>query len=190
MSIGWKFGKGARYNATLFYRMSWSLFGLNNNNDFFRRSKMTNVARNIDLESAASRPIQAQADSSDEVTGLNFRTALDAHLVWKLHLMRIIEGESDDPLEPSTACRDDLCILGRWLYGPGLERFAHHQRFQQVIQAHAHFHRCAGQVLEMARAGKKQEAVLEISEGAFARASLEISRHLIRLWHDLGVHHK
>lgn len=124
---------------------------------------------------------------TEELNGLNFKTALEAHLKWKVRLMSVIDGTSTEVIDPNTVSRDDQCVLGKWLYGEGGKQFKEQAGFQNVVAAHAHFHRCAGHALEMALDGKNQEAAAEVTGGAFAKASLEVSRHLMRLWRDLGL---
>jgi hypothetical protein len=122
-----------------------------------------------------------------EVGGLNFKTALEAHLKWKVRLMGIIDGSSTEVIDPNVVSRDDQCMLGKWLYGEGNRQFKEYPGFQHVVSSHAHFHKCAGHALELALDGKTQEAAAEVTGGAFAKASLEVSRHLMRLWRDLGI---
>lgn len=136
---------------------------------------------------AEKEPAHIAADTDKEIGGLNFKTALEAHLKWKVRLMGVIDGSSTEVIDPNIVARDDQCILGKWLYGEGEKQFKDQLGFQNVVAAHAHFHRCAGHTLELALDGKTQEAAAEVTGGAFAKASLEVSRHLMRLWRDLGI---
>lgn len=137
--------------------------------------------------SAEKEPAHIADESQNELNGLNFKTALEAHLKWKVRLMSVIDGTSTEVINPNVVSRDDQCVLGKWLYGEGAANFKEYPGFQNVVTAHAHFHRCAGHALEMALDGKTTEAAAEVSGGAFAKASLEVSRHLMRLWRDLGI---
>lgn len=132
-------------------------------------------------------PAHIADESQNELSGLNFKTALEAHLKWKVRLMSVIDGTSTEVINPNVVSRDDQCVLGKWLYSEGASQFKELEGFKNVVTAHAHFHRCAGHALEMALDGKTKEAAAEVTGGAFAKASLEVSRHLMRLWRDLGI---
>lgn len=129
----------------------------------------------------------AANDEDESIAGLNFKTALESHLGWKVRLMNVIDGTSEETIDPRIVSCDDQCTLGKWLHGEGAIQFGEQVGFQNVVTAHAHFHRCAGHALELALDGKNQEAAAEVSGGAFAKASLEVSRYLMRLWRDLGL---
>lgn len=134
-------------------------------------------------------PEHIARDENNELAGLNFKTALEAHLKWKLTLMSVIDGTNTEVMDPRIVSRDDRCTLGQWLYGEGAKQFGDQIGFQKVVEAHTHFHHCTGHALELALDGKNQEAAAEVAGGAFAKASLEVSRHLMRLWRDLGIEH-
>jgi hypothetical protein len=131
-------------------------------------------------------PVSA-AEEDGIIAGLNFKTALESHLKWKVRLMSVIDGTSEETIDPRIVSCDDQCTLGKWLHGEGEKRFGEQLGFQHVLTSHAHFHRCAGHALELALDGKNKEAAAEVSGGAFAKASLEVSRYLMRLWRDLGI---
>ncbi|MFY9261530.1 MAG: CZB domain-containing protein [Gallionella sp.] len=137
--------------------------------------------------SSEKEPEHIAEDKDKEIGGLNFKTALEAHLKWKVRLMGVIDGSSSESIDPNIVSRDDQCVLGKWLHGDGEKQFKNQPGFQNVVIAHAHFHRCAGHTLDLALDGKTEEAAAEIAGGAFAKASLEVSRHLMRLWRDLGI---
>ena len=70
-------------------------------------------------EAAAQPP----ADASMELAGLNFMTAIEAHIKWKSRLESYIQGTSTEDLKVEVICRDDQCPLGKWIYSAGGERF-------------------------------------------------------------------
>jgi methyl-accepting chemotaxis protein len=47
--------------------------------------------------------------------------AIEAHRQWKMRLRRAMAGQ--ETIDADTACRDDVCTLGRWLHGPGGSRW-------------------------------------------------------------------
>ena len=128
-------------------------------------------------------------NASEEIGGLNFKTALEAHIKWKLRLKGVIDGTGTEVLDPRTVSKDDQCVLGKWLYSEGQQKFGNLPAFKDVVTSHAHFHQCAGHTLELALEGKNAEAGKELTGGSFARASMDVSRHLMRLWRDVGIDH-
>lgn len=127
--------------------------------------------------------------ANDVIGGLNFKTALEAHIKWKLRLKGVIDGSGTEVLDPRTVSKDDECVLGKWLYGEGQKKFGTLTVFNELVSSHAEFHKCAGHTLELALEGKTPEAEKELIGGCFARASLTVSRHLMRLWRDVGIDH-
>ncbi len=148
-------------------------------------TKMTHWWTTIFGNTEASPELGNAVD--EVIAGLNFKTALESHLGWKVRLMSVIDGSSEETIDLRIVSCDDQCTLGKWLHGEGAVQFGEQMGFQNVVAAHAHFHRCAGHALTLALDGKNKEAVAEVSGGAFAKASLEVSRYLMRLWRDLDL---
>lgn len=127
-------------------------------------------------------------DASEEMAGLNVKTAIEAHIKWKNRLKDVIDGTSAEVLDPQVVASDDQCALGKWLHGEGGKKFGSMPGFMPVMTAHAYFHKCAGKTLNLALEGKLKEADQELKSGDFARASMDVSLHLMRLWRDVGHH--
>jgi hypothetical protein len=125
--------------------------------------------------------------SADEIAGLNFKTALEAHIKWKHRLKDVINGSSTETLDPEVIGRNDMCVLGKWINSEGARKFAEQPGFVAVVGAHTHFHKCAANTLRLAQAGELEKAEADLNSGDYARASLEVSRHLMRLWRDVGI---
>lgn len=121
-------------------------------------------------------------DLGAELEGLNFMTAIDAHMKWKNRLESYIAGNSDEQLEVAVICRDDRCPLGQWIYGRGNERFQDIEVFGEMKQQHAQFHVCAGNVLAAAQAGNKDEAQRMLQHGDYVRASERVKMLLAKLY--------
>ena len=134
-------------------------------------------------EAAAQPP----ADASTEVAGLNFMTAIEAHIKWKGRLESYIDGTSSEDLKAEVICRDDQCPLGKWIYGPGGERFGTIEAFGEMKGQHALFHQCAGRIVETAQAGKKEEARRLLQYGDYVRASEQVKRLLAKLYVRLNT---
>ena len=129
----------------------------------------------------------APAEASMEVAGLNFMTAIEAHIKWKTRLETYIQGTSQEDLKVETVCRDDQCPLGKWIYSTGGERFGTIDTFGEMKGQHALFHQCAGRVLETAQQGKKEEAMRLLQYGDYVRASEQVKRLLAKLYVRLNA---
>lgn len=119
---------------------------------------------------------------SGEVAGLNFKSAVDAHMKWKIRLDAYISGTSDEKLDASVVCRDDQCPLGKWIYGRGGGEFGYSETFFDMKAHHAHFHRCAGDIVLAAQAGDKDKARQLLHHGDYVHASERVKKLLARLF--------
>lgn len=134
-------------------------------------------------EAEAQPPI----DASAELAGLNFMTAIDAHMKWKTRLENYIQGTGTEDLKVEVVCRDDQCPLGKWIYSAGGEHFGTIDTFGEMKGQHALFHQCAGRILETAQAGKKDEAMRLLQYGDYVRASEQVKRLLAKLYVRLSA---
>ena len=82
--------------------------------------------------------------------------AVSAHAKWKYHLMDAIDtGKS--AWRVGDVRSDHACDFGKWLIAlPLSDRLSEHAK--KVRTLHAEFHGLAADVLEMALAGRKEEA--------------------------------
>jgi hypothetical protein len=129
--------------------------------------------------------VPAAADGNDkgaEVGGLNFKSAVDAHMKWKIRLEAYINGTSDEDLKVDVICRDDQCHLGKWIYGRGGGQFGYSETFFDMKAHHANFHRCAAEVLAMAQEGDKDQALRLLHHGDYVRASERVKKLLAKLF--------
>lgn len=136
-------------------------------------------------DKASATPAAALAAADDkgaELAGLNFKTAVDAHMKWKVRLESYINGSSTEELKVDVVCRDDLCPLGKWIYDKGGEKFGFSETFFDMKAHHAHFHRCAGDVLAAAQAGHKEAATRLLNSGDYVKASERVKMLLARMF--------
>lgn len=130
---------------------------------------------------------QEAAPAADEVQGaviggLNFMTAIDAHMKWKTRLENYIHGSGDEDLQVEAVSRDDECTLGKWIHGTGGQQFARVESFGEMKEQHAQFHACAGRVLGVAQSGRKEDALRMLQHGDYVRASERVKMLLARLY--------
>ena len=125
-----------------------------------------------------------------EIDGLNFQSAIDAHIKWKLRLADTIAGRSQEKLEVANVSRDDQCVLGKWIHGNGNAKYGKTPAFTELRQTHAHFHKCAALVLGEAQKGNRVQAEKYLSSGEYVQASEKVKRLLVRLYIQLDAAHK
>lgn len=135
-------------------------------------------------DDAGSEPADAAppAEGGGELAGLNFRSAIDAHMKWKARLESCLSDASEEKLDVAVVSCDDQCLLGRWIYGAGGQHYGDLPEFQQMKEEHARFHHCAGEVLTCCQAGDKEGANRKLISGDYPRTSERVKLHLARLY--------
>ncbi|MDH5204216.1 MAG: CZB domain-containing protein [Hylemonella sp.] len=133
-----------------------------------------------------ARADSLMAGGTEEVAGLNFKTAIDAHMKWKARLRAAIDGSSDEQLDPQLIALDNQCLLGKWLHGPGGEKFGGYPRFKTLCAEHARFHRSAAAVAQLTQEKKIDEAKKEIEAGSYHDISLKVTGELAALYVEIS----
>ncbi len=141
--------------------------------------KSTSEGKEIDL--ATVTPLRGE---STILSGLDFQDAIEAHQKWKVRLQACIEGSSKESLDPRVVCRDDQCVLGKWINGPGANMHGSKPGFSQLKIEHAQFHVLASEVLLGTYGGRTEEA-MEKLDGVFAQSSLRTKKLLANLFLDI-----
>jgi len=135
-----------------------------------------------------AQSIPSKLENMDkEAEGLNFKLAIEAHQKWKKRLSDVVDGNSDEVLQVDLVSRDDQCLLGKWIHGPGSQKFWLSEQFIRLKNNHAHFHVCAGNVLHLAQTDRQQEAALELKEGDYTRVSQEVIRDLVAVYTQVEI---
>lgn len=117
----------------------------------------------------------------EEFAGLNLQEVLNAHLAWNDRLKNYLDGTSDEKLDVNQIAPDNLCVLGKWIYGPGEKQFAKLKEFTELKQTHNVFHRTAGQIVQEFANGNASNAV-SLLKGKFRSLSNQIQLNLITLY--------
>ena len=94
---------------------------------------------------------------SDDALGLDFEAMIRGHRSWKKRLMSDLNGHGD-PIDPATACVDNACPLGKWIYSDGRARYGQLPELESLRLQHARFHSCAGEIATHIRQGRQDEA--------------------------------
>jgi len=116
--------------------------------------------------------------NADAGLGAVLDAAIEGHARWKMRLNAALN--SGDVPDPKTVCVDNACALGKWIYGDG-QRYEADVRFQSLREEHKAFHKQVGQVINLIRSGKKEEAKRELLEGDYKRISQEVITSLYAL---------
>jgi hypothetical protein len=111
---------------------------------------------------------------------ISIADAVDAHVKWKLRLQRYCSGVSDEKLDADTVCRDDQCVLGKWIYGPAQNHFHGNACFDKMCSEHASFHMLAGSVVRKMQSGDKLGAE-EILDNDYRHTSFRVIKTLTEL---------
>lgn len=135
----------------------------------------------VAMPPAPAAPLSGE-ERGVEVGGLNFKSAVDAHMKWKMRLLAYINGTSTEDLKADVVCRDDQCPLGKWIYSRGGGEFGYSETFFDMKAHHTNFHRCAGEVLTAAQAGEKEKALNLLHHGDYVRASERVKKLLAKLF--------
>lgn len=117
----------------------------------------------------------------ESLSGLNLKEVIDAHMQWKDKLNATLNGTAEEKYEVETVSKDNLCILGKWLYGPGKEKFSKLPEYEALRKIHADFHVCAASVLTHHEQGSLASAAKTLN-GEFKDLSNQIQLDLVRLF--------
>jgi hypothetical protein len=111
--------------------------------------------------------------------------ALAAHAKWKYRLMEVIDTGNSE-FRVSDVRTEDACQFGKWLLAmPLSERLS--ERYKQVRALHAEFHGLTADVLELALAGRKDEATAAMALGSrFAILSSNLTMAIVA-WKDAAA---
>ncbi len=121
-------------------------------------------------------------------SNLNMGSATDvasiiqAHHAWKMRIQSVINGTSDEVFDIEMIAKDNVCVVGRWLYGAGTETMSDSQEFQDLLSKHKDVHTCAAHCLQLAYNGKKEEANKDLLQGNYSVALSEVMKALVALY--------
>lgn len=144
--------------------------------DFFKKLVFWKNASDAEIEKTE---INFSPDE-EEIAGLNFKTAIEAHSQWKVRLSVYLRGGRNEELKVENIEVDNKCILGKWIYGEGGEKYG--SELDEIKKVHAHFHKEAGVVLSTYLNGDKDKATMLLNEGDYAKHSANIKRILMQLY--------
>lgn len=130
-------------------------------------------AETIDVNSVISQ-------GQEEINGLNFKGAIDAHVKWKQRLELFIKDESEEKLKVEDISVDNKCVLGKWIYGDGNKLCGN--EINELKEAHASFHKNAGLVLNEYFEGNKNKSLELLNDGEYSLYSNKVKKLLLQLY--------
>jgi hypothetical protein len=102
-------------------------------------------------------------------------------------LQSYVAGTSKEQLDAMVICRDDQCVLGKWIHGPALQYFQDDEDFDKLRSDHANFHLFAGSVV-MAVQDNDLAGSDALLKNEYARASRDVIQDLVEL--NKHLHHE
>ena len=125
---------------------------------------------------------------SRDIAPLDWQRIIVSHQEYRDTLMRSLRGEGA-PLQWRVVCRDDSCLLGRWMRRHADTIWPSTRSvFERAQRLHAEFHRQAGELLREAEQAQAAERVLaDLGAGALDRVSDRLVRALHQLSWSMGA---
>lgn len=107
---------------------------------------------------------------SDVIPGLDVNDAISSHQELSNRLRDLIDGASGRALDAAVISSDSKCAFGKWIHGRAVLRYARLSEFGSLRDAHAQFHVCAGNVLQVQQQGNRA-AARALHNGALQKAA-------------------
>ena len=106
--------------------------------------------------------------------------AIGKHIEWKAALRSAIANR--ESVDADTIRRDNCCELGKWLHGEGATCYDSKVNFTRVLDAHADFHRRAGEIADTINAKNYElaETMLD-ARSDFGAASIAVAAAILGL---------
>lgn len=121
------------------------------------------------------------SEEEENLSGLNLKNVIDAHFEWKSRLESTLDGSSSKTYDAADVAKDNLCTLGKWLYGPGKKLYSKLPEYKELLKVHAEFHICASEILIDHDGGDTEQANKKLDR-EFNDLSGQIQIDLVRLF--------
>jgi methyl-accepting chemotaxis protein len=95
---------------------------------------------------------------------LDLSKAKAAHLAWKARLRAFLDGKESLTREQAVSHRH--CVLGKWYYAEGLEKYSDIAEMPALEEPHEELHRLVREIIELKEKGERQQA-----EAAYGRVA-------------------
>ena len=137
------------------------------------------------LKPANAAPAVGADGRSMVAGGLDFVSAIHAHQHWKTRLSNYVRNESSEKLDYRAICRDDQCVLGKWINGEASVRFGNLPSFGELKVTHGLFHLAAGRVVQLHDEDKSADAMQQLRQGDYPRHSIKVMGLLSSLYTEV-----
>lgn len=120
-----------------------------------------------------------QNPSCPSLHSLSLRDLLQLHKNARLQLENDLVASRFEQLDSERIACDHSCTTGRWLMGPGRERFGHLPTWLAACRAHTRYHQCARELLLAHRNGADTLTLTRLEhqlKDASSRSQLELVR--------------
>ncbi|MBF5004388.1 CZB domain-containing protein [Diaphorobacter caeni] len=135
----------------------------------------------------AAAPVPGAVQESEQTAGgLDFASAIQAHRNWKVRLAKYLGNESEEKLDYRVICRDDQCVLGKWINGRGASDFGHLPSFGALKVSHGQFHLAAGRIVQMHDDQLTDDAQQMLKHGDYSRYSIKVMGLLSTLYVEVA----
>jgi Chemoreceptor zinc-binding domain len=108
---------------------------------------------------------------------------IGTHVQWKKRLVALLDGTSQETLDPAAISVDNKCALGQWIYGDG-QAYVNAATFETVRAMHADFHSLAAKVVSLYQSGKKDEAE-HLLHHEYSRHSEKLKHRVLALANEV-----
>ncbi len=115
-------------------------------------------ARLEELEQSEQQ-VRTNANGS---AAMDFFEARNAHLAWSQKISDFLEGKKSLTRKEAVSHRD--CVLGKWLYSVGLEKYGHLSKMQELEPVHENLHLLIREIIDHKNAGDQESANLKFDE--------------------------
>lgn len=116
---------------------------------------------------------------------MDLENASKAHAEWKTKFRVAINNK--EKMDAMSIAKDNLCVLGGWLYGEGKSKYGSLDAFRKCVELHAAFHKEASLVAQKINAEKFGEAETMIGSGTtYTDASQAIGIAIIQLQREIS----
>jgi Methyl-accepting chemotaxis protein len=90
------------------------------------------------------------------VHGADLSAAKTAHLAWKGKLRAYLDGKGSLTREQAVSHKD--CVLGKWYFSEGLQKYGDMPEMRQLDKPHEELHKLIRSIIDLRESGKKAEA--------------------------------
>jgi Chemoreceptor zinc-binding domain len=108
---------------------------------------------------------------------------IGTHVLWKKRLIALLDGSSQETLDPAAIGVDNKCALGQWIYGDG-HVYSDAASYETVRTMHADFHRMAAKVVSLYQSGKKHDAE-QLLHQDYSKHSEKLKHKILALSHEV-----